>query len=405
MLCSFCFYIKINEKKSLLYYVLFILTYTLSIFSKENALVLPALLLLYHWLFAKKIQWYLFLPAPIIIVFYAILRISFGLFTSYNFDTTSSLSRIPGFFKAITTYLRLLVLPLGIHVDYGQPLSRWSDYTILIGIFITAFFMYIAFKYRKNNRLVCFSILWFFIGLMPVSNIAFKLPFFMTEHYLYLPSIGFFIIISYLLVTIYRSSQALSKLLTIVLITYYSFFTIQQHAYWKTPDKLYKRILQFNPSSEDAYINYGHYAIAQKDYKKSIALLKKAKKINPDISPADLNLAASYFFSNNYKASHEILERLLTNPSRRKENNAKVNLLIAMIYKEEGETEKSIYHLKKTIELNPYTCEAYLTLAALYKENQKYAIALNTINRAITLGLVITIEKKENALEIKCKEN
>ncbi len=401
MLCSFCFYIKINEKKSLPYYALFIITYALSLFSKENALIFPALLLLYHWLFLKKIQWRLFISAPIIIALYVSLRTSLSIFDARSFTTTSPLLQTPGFFKAIATYLRLLILPLGIHIDYGKPLFAWNHPIVLIGICVTLLLIYIAFLYKNKNKLISFSIGLFFLGLAPASNIIFQLPFYMTEHYLYLPSIGFFIITSYLITTLYHSSQTIAKLLTILLLLYFSFFTIQQHHYWKTPDKLYERIISFNPHSTTAYNNYGNYCLLQGQPEKSLNLFQKAAQIRPGPSITQLNLAITYFHLKNYTASYDILQNLLEHPSQSNQNNARVNLIIAHIYIEKKDNEKAIYHLRQAIVLDPYLDKSYFTLSRLYADDQQYDQALDIINKAVTLGLTPEVDNSEYIKHLK----
>ena len=74
----------------------------------------------------------------------------------------------------------------------------WSkvDPKALLGILISFLLIAYALRKRKANSLISFSICWFFLTLLPVSNI-YPIGFYMAEHYLYLPSIGFFLALAY----------------------------------------------------------------------------------------------------------------------------------------------------------------------------------------------------------------
>jgi len=56
MLLCFIFYIKSPPSKRIGQYLLMVLSYTLALLSKESSLILPALLLLYHISFNKKVR-------------------------------------------------------------------------------------------------------------------------------------------------------------------------------------------------------------------------------------------------------------------------------------------------------------------------------------------------------------
>ncbi|MFA6349924.1 MAG: hypothetical protein WCY12_03235, partial [Candidatus Omnitrophota bacterium] len=88
MLLSFILYIKQIEKRNILLFVGMLSAYLAAFLSKENAIVFPLLLLLYHFSFSKKIRFKIFLPVLVLCVFMvgirqmAIKQIFFNLFYS-----------------------------------------------------------------------------------------------------------------------------------------------------------------------------------------------------------------------------------------------------------------------------------------------------------------------------------
>ncbi|MFC1658842.1 hypothetical protein ACFL1D_05615, partial [Candidatus Omnitrophota bacterium] len=113
MLLSIILYIKLLDARNPVFYLLMLAGCVLAVFSKENSLILPGLLLIYHYAFRKKVKFSAFIPALIITFIYTILRLIFSKSGSLGAVSQSTpIDRIPSFFFAITNYIRLLFLPL-----------------------------------------------------------------------------------------------------------------------------------------------------------------------------------------------------------------------------------------------------------------------------------------------------
>ena len=88
--------------------------------------------------------------------------------------------------------MRLMVLPFNLHMEYVARLFAFSDPKVIGGIILLISLLIYAIKARNKNALMSFSILWFFIAIFPVSNL-YPINAYMAEHWLYIPSIGFFL--------------------------------------------------------------------------------------------------------------------------------------------------------------------------------------------------------------------
>lgn len=93
------FYIKNTCQLNLKSYILMLSSCVLAFLSKENALVIAPLLLLYHYIFRRRIRGWLFLPPLIISLFYLLLRPV--RLVSFSFGPAMIIKRIPGFFAAL----------------------------------------------------------------------------------------------------------------------------------------------------------------------------------------------------------------------------------------------------------------------------------------------------------------
>mgnify|MGYP001614015878 CR=1 FL=1 len=135
MLLCFIFYIKLLHENKINLYILMLLSYILALLAKENSLIFPALLLLYHYTFKEKIKFKLFTPVAIIAAIYIILRLT--LLKAVLLSTSwvaSAPEKIPGFFVAITNYLRILIFPFDLHAEYGEKLFAFTNPKAILGI-------------------------------------------------------------------------------------------------------------------------------------------------------------------------------------------------------------------------------------------------------------------------------
>jgi len=97
----------------------------------------------------------------------------------------------------IPYYIKLLFVPTNLNLDYDWPITRHLDLTtVLFFILLAAIVVFAVWAYRRA-RLLSFGIIWFFVTLSVTSSfiVIYDVIF---EHRLYLPSIGFAILVALL---------------------------------------------------------------------------------------------------------------------------------------------------------------------------------------------------------------
>ncbi|MBN2119677.1 MAG: hypothetical protein JW734_01300, partial [Candidatus Omnitrophica bacterium] len=194
----FCFilYIRFLGLSTKGTFLFMVISYLGALFSRENSLILPGLLILYHFSLKKKFRASSFSALSCIALIYIVLRLTLlkSLLSNISYPTTF-IQRLPGFFAAMAEYFRLIILPFNLHASYGLKLFSFSDPKVIAGIFVTLILVFYALKKRKQDSLILFSIGWFFMALLPQSNL-YPINAYMAEHWLYLPSVGFFLIVA-----------------------------------------------------------------------------------------------------------------------------------------------------------------------------------------------------------------
>jgi tetratricopeptide (TPR) repeat protein len=421
MLLCFIFYLHCLNAKNAKLYIFIPLTYLIAIFSRENSLILPILILLYHYSFKEKIKYRQFLPLLIIAFGYVILRLGVLRFIISGVPRTSTLfQRIPGFFVALTSYLKLLVWPINLHMEYGQKLFKFSNPAAIVGVIMFVVLLTYAFRKREVNQIIFFSISWFFIGLLPVSNL-YPINAYMAEHWLYLPSIGLFLIFAKGLSFLFTKNEFkyIAAILTVFLLILYSWFTLKQNSYWKEPISFYKRTLKYAPDSYrvhynlgneysdlnqreeaiswykktieikpdhyDAYFNMGNEYKSLQSYDEAIASYKQALAIDPEFIDAYNNLGVVYKkLGRNDEAQKLYKKAIKVNP-----DNPEIYNNLGVLYSSLNQKEKAIDLYKKAIEINPRYAKGYINLGNEYNALNRIDEAITVYKKAITIDPTI----------------
>ncbi|MDD5449446.1 MAG: tetratricopeptide repeat protein [Candidatus Omnitrophica bacterium] len=384
LLVSFIFYIKSLKSNSVFYYLITISSYSLSLLSKENALILPALLLLYHFTFKEKVRMREFLSVSGAAGLYIVLRMTVlkHLMVGHAYKS-AFFERIPGFFIAIAEYLRLLFLPFGLHIEYGERLFGFNDPRAICGLVILVALIFCILNTRKTNRLIFFSLSWFIITLLPVSNL-YPLNAYMSENWLYLPSIGFFLVIAGLLSPFLKKEKTRISLLifTSCLLAFYSYLTVRQNETWKDPILFYERTLKYAPRSTNVLINLGTAYDNMGRKEEAIAMFKKAIEINPDQAAAYNNLGIVYNKMERMEKSVAMFNKALElNP-----NDAKIYSNLGSAYDKMGKKEEAVAMFKKAMEINPDQPSGYASLGVTYAKMGKKEEAAAMFNKALELN-------------------
>ena len=409
MLLSFILYIKFCRLKRGGIYALMLACYALAVLSRENSMVLLPLLLLYHYVFRKKFEARAFFPLLGIAALYGLLRATVlkSLFADVAYSS-GLVVRIPGFFVAIANYARLLVLPFDLHTSYGLGLFRFSDPAAISGVLITAGLLIWAFRKRHAKAPVFFSVCWFFIALLPQSNL-YPINAFMAEHWLYLPSVGFFLVVAWFPASLYRrkSSKTFSLVLMAALLAFYVFLTRRQNEYWREPLAFYARTLKYAPDDYGEHVNLGLTYAGMGEMEKARSSFEKALALNPKYADAHYNLGKlQYERGEKEKAIASFRKTTELNPV-----HAEAHHNLGNAYHDAGRTEEAIDQYEKVIRINPYYADAYYALGNAYyaagnreKASGFYekALEINPGDGEVCYNLaVLYYQKKQYARAIK----
>ena len=220
--------------------------------------------------------------------------------------------------KNIATYIRLLFLPIGLHMDRGQTtISSPMDVSLLFSFVLVIILIFLLRKFYQKDRVVFFGLGWFIICLLPVS-VIFSLNASMAEHWLYLPSIGFIIALSRIFV-VSQERGLMSKpalkvagvALLVCALTALGYATIDRNRDWRDPVTFYKETIRYSPESPRLYYNLGNEYRLRKEWKEAEASYKEVIRLKPNFAPAHNNLGNIYHMKGDKAAAQREYEEAL----------------------------------------------------------------------------------------------
>jgi len=380
------FFIKYYKQKRPYFLWLSFASFALALMSKEAAILTPLLLCLCYSTIRKPsaLSPKMLFPFSIygaITAIYVILRL-----TVLNFDVSDISSPVKincfHFFKTIFLFAKILLVPLGLHMEYGEITANLSDPSVLLGIGIVIALILTIIKQKKLSA-VKFGILWFCINIAAVSNI-FPINDYFGEHWVYIASMGYFLVLAALTESIIKQNTVLSKI-TIVAIAllaiFYSYLTAQQNKVWRDSQSIYEHSLIYDPLNAKLINNLGIIYAEKGLNDKAMEQYKKAIELDRHNVQAYYNMGNMLMNKKKLKEAAEYyLKAVELDPTSSEANYNLGNLYVSI-----HEYDKAEKQYQRAITLSPYYVQAYNNLAGSYNLTGRKDLAIKEWKAAIKI--------------------
>lgn len=194
-------------------------------------------------------------------------------------------------------YLEKLIFPINLNVFYVfHPIKSILEVRGILSLVTTLGFITLLFAAAKKDKIFFFSLFMIAAPLLPVFYIRGLgvNPF--TERYLYLPSVGFVIVVALLLDRVRRNKpfRNVSFVAFLLVVGLYSMGTLNRNAVWKDNYALFSDTVKKSPDGATPHYNLANAYHDKGLIDKAIEHYKTALALNPDHVEARDNLGSSY---------------------------------------------------------------------------------------------------------------
>ncbi|MDX2002942.1 MAG: tetratricopeptide repeat protein [Chitinophagales bacterium] len=271
-------------------------SFIIALFSKENAITYLAVIPLTLYFFTKPTtKDYLSTTIPMlaIAVIFVFLR---SQFTPVSIDSNSNEILNNPFVRATNNerfatiaftfweYLRLMIFPHPLTYDYyfnQVPIIGWDSPKALLPALLNIGIIGVALYYFKQKSHISWAILYYFITISIVSNILFTVGIAMNERFVFMPSLGFAVILAILIVKAtnyikekqwtYRMVNNPAPVLAImaVILSGYTIKTVTRNTDWKNDFVLFSKDAVNSPNSCKTANAYAGELVSAADTTKS----------------------------------------------------------------------------------------------------------------------------------------
>jgi tetratricopeptide (TPR) repeat protein len=301
----------------------------LALLSKENAIVLPAILIL-DAVFAyarhssagavtdRAYSRYSGRLAVMFFVAVGYLALRFSVLGSIGIPVSAQYmsGRLTYFERVITSgrvfikYLILIFFPVNLAGDYdfnAIPIARLSSLDAWLGIVLILAIVLVALGYRRRNWAVTFAILFAFIAFMPSSNWILPISVLMAERFLYLPLVGVSMVLAITFSAIqdprHRKLIAVGGLASAIVLC-------NSHDYIRRNDfTFFANMVRVVPDSAKARLGYGYALLKAGRKDEAASQLEAGLRIIPDYPELLTTLAMTKVHANDCSEAWPLLTR------------------------------------------------------------------------------------------------
>lgn len=363
----------------------------LALLSQEKAIIAPFLIMLValyeiqgpflqsFWRSFKKA-----IPYVAIVLVYGILRLTvlnfadtLNLYLAPNVYTQHISIRFYTFLHVLAEYVRLLVVPVGLHMERGVSLHAsffewpvWGVGLILIGFCFLLLFLYR--RHREHFWVWFFGLGWFFIAIVPVSGIT-PVNALLYEHWLYVPMLGPIVIAAWYISRIHSPRWRIPIFAALAL--YAIFFgvqTVRRNMLWGRPIAFYQDILRYEPDSARINNNLGNeYFFGAHDNAKAEEYYLKAVAANDIFPQPHYNLGSIFEARGDIFGALKEYEAALTVDPK----FSYALQSIAVLYARQGNYPKALEALERLKLLRPGDPRVLFNTASLYHAEKNDTLA------------------------------
>lgn len=427
-----------NTKKLMLSLLLF----ALACFSKESAVsVIPVIALML--IMFRNMEWSIALKKAVLFIIpfmvYVFARISvLGSFSGNKtiakidnllMAAPSEAVRLATAIKIMGLYLWKLVFPHPLMNDYSLNQISMVDFGnqwVWLTILLYSFLVIVMVKLWKKSPIISFGIIFYFITISLYSNILFTIGTSFGERLLFIPSLGFCVLLGYLIYMPFKKKILPNKgfksarqplLIVALIVAVYGFKTVDRNKAWKDNYTLYTtdvencdksarchyyhglglmkekamqlkdpqmknsylhqavqafdRAIQILPKYSDAWGQKGLAYYRLGDFQHADAAYKEAIKHNPNNVNVLSNWGSMYFQNKRYQEAKVVYEQALKANPNHLDALANYGATLGTL----GEYQQAIVYFKKAIALRPNEPNYYRMVGVTYQNlgNQQQA--------------------------------
>lgn len=300
--------------------------YAAAMLVKEPAVVLVAVIAVAAWLFAQDAKWKSAVreavPFAVVAAVYLVLRALVIRGMAHPLGHESWAAMMMTWPSLLWFYARQMVFPVGLSGFYDVPFVHrpgLQNFVLpLLGLSVIAGGL-CYWARRSGSAVVAFACWWMLIPILPVLYIrVFPAWDIAHDRYLYLPSVGFCLLVALGLRRIRENGRSFlgapfkQAIFALAIAAAYCATCLPDQMVWADDMRLYRRGVAVAPENVLPKLDLAIFLFQDAhDYRRAVALLQDVVTRQPDFWEGNYDLGFSYYLLGNNEASETYLSRAI----------------------------------------------------------------------------------------------
>ena len=355
-------------------------SFSLALFSKETAALLPALFVLYYMAVRPRDAHPKRFLLPVAL--YGISGLVWFLLRSRALGSIPEqrgvgLMALLSNLRIIPEALTKFILPFDL-----APVPRFAAFGTMTGILVIALLVGLALRRKDGNSIArWFGLCWFLFLLLP--TMVYRNPYYdYLNHRFFLPLIGILLFLQLHVPRkwLERNAARLSGGLTGLVVVFAGASAIASRSY-ADPLSFYDAVVAHNPTNALMHNNRGNVKLSRGDLGGAIADFTQAVTLDPTLAVAHYNCGNAYGSQGDLRSAIKAYDRdLALNPG-----DARAYLNRGNAYDQLGEHALALRDYDRAVALNPGDAFGYNGRGIAYAELGQFEKAVRDFDRAIEL--------------------
>jgi len=290
--------------------------------------------------------------------------------------------------RIIVHYLKQMVFPLRLNADYSYnafPVSTSvaDPRGLLAGLLLAGIGYGLIRLLLRVDRWAAFGGLWFFLTLLPVSQI---IPHheLLAEHFLYLPSIGFCVAAAYAV----ERGLALRRYVVPVMAGFATLLlllgvrAVVRNRDWKSELTLWTKTAQTAPQSARVRLNLAQALRGHQRYEEAIEQFRAYSAIQPTSSSGEIGIGDTYRQMGRHADASAHFRRAL----ERSPDSAAAAVGLAQVYVAMGQADQATEIARRVLSAQFHDEESYRRLGDAFGTAGLHAQAVEAYRKGVELN-------------------
>jgi tetratricopeptide (TPR) repeat protein len=388
LLGSFLAYLRFREARRWIWMALALALFAVALLEKETAVVLGPLVLMYAWLYAdgreRISRWAFALKQSsaflVLTILYLALRAQVlrGLSHSVTPVTWSSMALTEP--SILWLYFRHLLFPAGLSGFYGLPYVNNPASAAFVVPTALLFGLILALAWGiprwGDARLAMFACCWIVLPILPALWLrAYREGDIAHDRYLYIPSIGFVLLVSLGLARIANHWRAnhknlqLAGLAAIALL--YASATVSQQFYWASDLLLFERAYRIAPQDNLICNDLGTALMNAGKPGDAMALYSQVLARAPAYWLSNYNLGYAYYKIGKFPEAEILLRRALKIDA----TDSDEYIYLGLSVWRQGRADEAVRYVEQAIQIHPSAPGYHFALAMIRRDQNNIPAA------------------------------